>query len=97
MADTIYPRKRQSMGEVRQWDVDFTNDLPTGTAIESATATHIPPSGSASTPTVGTISGNIVPVVLDSLSITGLHYLIVAATLDNGDVSKIKLVIKVDF
>ena len=97
MADTIYPRKRQSLDKIRQWDIDFANDLPTGVTVSSATATHVPPSGSASTPTVGTISGNIVPVQLGPLSVTGVHYLIVTATFDNDNISEIKLVIRVDF
>jgi hypothetical protein len=96
MADYIITSKRQSLAEVRQWDFDFTNDLPDGVTVSSATATHVPPSGNASTPTVGTISGNIVPVLLGPLSVTGWHELHVLATLSTGK-SEIRLKIRVDF
>lgn len=97
MADYIVTNKRQSLAEIRQWDFDFSDDLADGVTVASATATHTPPSGSASTPTVGSISNNIVPVVLGTLSVTGVHYLDVLATLSNNEKSEIRLVIRVEF
>lgn len=97
MADIIKTNKRQSLSEIRQWDFDFSADLPDGATVASATATHVPPSGSASTPTVGSISNGIVPVLLGTLSVTGVHYLDVLATFSNNQKSEIRLVVRVEF
>lgn len=87
---------KQSYAEKRQWDFDFNNDLESGVTVSSATATHTPPSGSAVTPTVGTIAGNIVPVRLDTVTqVLGTHELRCNATLSNGEVSVIILNINV--
>jgi hypothetical protein len=97
MADIVQTDKAQSMAEIRQWDVDFTNDLHTGVTVESATAEHIPPSGEATTPTVGVIVGNVVPVLLGPLSVTGIHTLVVVATYSDTEISEIRLQIPVNF
>ena len=99
MADTIpaYPPKKQSKAEIRVWDVDYTRDLRTGVTVSSAVATHVPPSGSAFTPVVGTISANIVPVSLGPLTVLGTHYLIVTATLSDAQKSEVRIEIKVDY
>lgn len=97
MADAITAKKRQSKAEIRIWDFDFNEDLRVGVTVVSATATHVPPSGTATTPTVGSISGNIVPVQFGVLSVTGTHYLHCLATLSNGEKSEIKLKIMVNF
>jgi len=86
----------QSTGEIRTHYFDFTNDLPTSVTVTSATAVHTPPSGTATTPTVGTIQeGRIVPVTLGAQSATGTHYLTVTATLSDGQKSIIRVEIKV--
>ena len=97
MAAAITAPVKQSKTEIRQWDFDFTNDLLGGVSVSSATATHSPPSGSASTPTVGTIANNTVPVTLGPLTVTGRHLLTVTATLSNGEKSQIQLAIDVIF
>lgn len=97
MADLIKAPKKQSKAEIRQWDFDFNPDLPTGVTVASATATHIPPSGVATTPVVGSIVGNVVPVKLGVLGVMGTHYLDVLATLSDGEKSNIRLKILVDF
>lgn len=97
MADFITSNKKQSLAEIRQWDFDFSPDLSSGVTVSSATATHTPPSGVASTPTVGTIAAGVVPVKLGPLSVTGIHYLSVLATYSNAEKSEIKLRITVDF
>lgn len=97
MADYIVSNKKQSLAEIRQWDFDFSPDLSSGVTVSSATATHTPPSGSASTPTVGTIASGVVPVKLGPLSVTGTHYLSILATYSNSEKSEIKLRITVDF
>jgi hypothetical protein len=86
---------KQSLAEKRQWDFNFNPDLPTGVTVSSATATHTPPSGSAETPTVGTIVAGVVPVRLDTLEVVGLHELRCAATFSNGEISVIILYINV--
>jgi hypothetical protein len=87
---------KQSYGEKRQWDFDFNNDLSTGVTVSSATATHTPPSGSAVTPTVGTIASGIVPVRLDTITqVIGTHELRCLATLSDGEKSEIILEITV--
>ena len=96
MTTTIMARA-QALAEIRTYYVDFTDDLPTGVTVSSATATHVPPSGSASTPTVGTISGATVPVTLPAQTVTGMHALDVLATLSNADKSKVRLLIPVNY
>ena len=87
----------QAKAEKRTWYFSFVDDLPTGVSVSSATATHYPPSGSASTPTVGTITANVVPVTLDTPDVVGDHYLDCLATLSNADTSLIRGHIRVDF
>jgi len=97
MADAITAKKRQSKAEIRIWDFDFTDDCIGGVTVLSATAAHIPPSGVATTPVVGVILGNVVPVKLGPLSVTGAHYLQCLATLSNTEKSEILLKIIVKF
>lgn len=97
MADYIISDKKQSKEEIRQWDFDFSADLQTGVTVSSATATHAPPSGDASTPTIGTIADGVVPVTLGPLSVLGKHSLTVLATYSNSEKSEIKLIIPVEF
>ena len=94
---TLIMMRRQALAEIRTYYVDFTDDLPTGVTVSSAAATHTPPSGSASTPTVGTISGATVPVTLPVQTVTGLHLLDVRATLSNADISAMRLQIPVHY
>lgn len=93
MADKIIAGKKQSLAEIRTWDVDFTPDLRGSAVVSSATATHTPPSGSAATPTVGSIVASVVPVTLGPLSVTGTHYLDVLATCDDAE----KLAVRIQF
>lgn len=97
MADYIITDKKQSKAEIRQWDFDFSGDLPSGVTVTSAVATHVAPSGDASTTTVGTIASGVVPVKLGPLSVTGAHFLSVLATYSNSEKSEIKLRITVEF
>ena len=79
----------QSLTEVRTHFFDFTDDLPTGVTVSSATATHTPPSGSAGTPTVS-VSSPKVNVTLGTLSVAGVHLLSVLATLSDAEKSYIE-------
>lgn len=88
----------QGLTEVRTHYVDYTDDLAQGVTIVGGTATHTPPSGAASTPVVGSpMLGDILPVTLGPLSVTGRHILTVTATLSNGDVSVARLIVPVEW
>ncbi len=95
MADILTASKPQSTNEIRQWDFDFGPDLPAGITVATATAVHVPPSGSASSPTVGTIVANVVPVRIGPLSAIGLHRLTVLATHSDGTKSEMQLGLEV--
>lgn len=81
---------QQSTNEIRKWIVDFTNDLPTGVTISAGTATHTPPSGAASTPTV-TNTTTTVTAQIGPLAVIGIHYLDVLATYSNGEKSEVRI------
>jgi len=85
----------QSLSEIRAWIVDFTEDLPDSVTVASATAAHTPPSGSASSPTVATDSP-LVSAQLGPLTVPGLHYLYVVATLSNGEKASVTIAIPVE-
>jgi hypothetical protein len=88
----------QSTTEVRTHYVDFTADLPTGITVSSGTAVHTPPSGAATTPTVGAVmTGDILPVTVGPLSAAGRHIVTVTATLSNADKSVARLIIPVEW
>lgn len=99
MANIVTSNKKQSLAEIRQWDFDFTDDLLTGVTVSSATATHIPPSGTVGTVVVGTIVADVVPVKLtiNATLVTGTHYLTCLATLSNGEKSELRVAFGVDF
>ncbi len=95
MAEILRAATQQSLGEVRQWDFDFSADLPTGATITGATAEHFPPSGSPVTPQIGTIAGAVVPCRLSGLTVAGQHKLTVKATYNNGESCEAQLQIEV--
>lgn len=80
---TFAKAQSQSTGEAYTYTVDFTNDLPSGGTVSAGTATHIPPSGAAST-LVTSIDSPYVYVEVPKLTVTGVHYVDVVATI-NGD------------
>jgi hypothetical protein len=94
---TLVSTATQSLTEIRTHLVDFTNDLPSGVTVSTATATHTPPTGAASTPTVSTALAPIVQVTLGPLSVTGMHKLSVLATLSDGEKSEVLLQIPVNW
>lgn len=88
----------QSTTEVRIHYVDFTSDLPTGVTVSSGTAVHTPPSGAATTPTVGVVmTGDILPVTVGPLTVTGRHIVTLTATLSDGEKSVARLIIPVEW
>jgi hypothetical protein len=88
MADVIAPKYKQSITDIVDWDVDFTDAMKTGLTIASTAAVHTPPSGTASTPAPST-SGNVSTARLGPLSVTGTHKLKISATLSDGEITSL--------
>lgn len=86
----------QSTAEIRTWVIDYTDDLLTGVTVASGTAVHTPPSGSAGSVTIATASPYI-NATLGPLSVAGLHYLEVRATLSDGEISSVLITIPVGY
>ncbi len=85
---------RQSVSEIVTYTIDYEHDLPSGATVSSAAVTHIPPSGSASVPSVGLSSPNV-SVQVGPLTTPGRHVFVILATLSNGDISEFDLIIQV--
>jgi hypothetical protein len=85
---------KQFKSEIRKWTIDYTDDLPATVTVASATATHTPPSGAASSPTVA-VSTPYVHVTLGALAVTGLHILDIVATFTDSEKSSVRLNIEV--
>lgn len=85
----------QSQPEIRKWIVDFTDDLPGGVTVSSAVATHTPPSGSAQSlsPTTAT---PLVSVSLGPVTVSGVHYVLVTATLSDGQKATCTIAVPVE-
>lgn len=97
MADLIPSPLPQACGEIAQYDFDFAPQLPDGVSVVSASATHLPPSGSAGTIVIGSPVDNIVPIKLTVPidAIEGYHILDVKASASNGLTPVIRLFIPV--
>jgi hypothetical protein len=87
----------QSLAEIRTHFVDFSPDLPENVTVVSATATHWPPSGAASTPTISVALAPIVQVTVGPLAAIGIHQVSVLATLSDAERVEARLMIPVDF
>lgn len=86
---------QQSTSEIKTYTIDYTNDLPTGGTVSGGTATHVPPTGgTVSTVTVLT-SSPYVYATLPAQSVTGVHYLDVLATFNDGNKSAVRVPINV--
>lgn len=83
-----------SKGEIRTFFVDFSDDLPEGVTVASVAVTHEPPSGTPGSFT-GSLTGSVAAVQVSGLSVLGVHYVEVLATLSNGDKSSARLIIPV--
>jgi hypothetical protein len=86
----------QSTREIRRWQADFTDDLPTGGSVTGGTAIHTPPSGAAATPTI-TSTATTVTATLGPLTATGIHYLDVQATFSNAEKSEVRIAFVVNY
>lgn len=86
----------QSTAEIRTWVVDYTDDLLSGVTVTAGTAIHTPPSGSAGTPAC-VVASPYINATLGPLSVAGMHYLEVRATLSDGEISTVKISIPVGY
>lgn len=91
---TFTTNNNQGTNETKTYTVDFSDSLPVGGTISGGTATHIPPSGSASTPYVE-VSSPYIYATLSQPSVVGNHYLDVTATFSDSDVQSVRLAINV--
>ena len=96
----------QAIGSMQQHDIDLSKFLVTGETITSATATHTPRNsdgdedGTPGTPIVGSISGGIIPIMVDipSDNSIGLHILTVKPVLANPtELPTFRILINVPF
>ena len=87
---------KQAKAEIRKWTIDFTDDLPSAVTVASAIATHTPPSGVATVPTVLAASP-YVHATLPAQSVTGLHILDILATYSDAQKSAVRLNIEIPF
>ena len=94
MATVIKVRNPQALTEIRIYPCDFTKDLLTGVTVNTATATHTPPSGSSTSPGVSVVSP-IAYVTFGPVTVTGTHKVSVLGTCSNGEKVEILLVIPV--
>jgi hypothetical protein len=85
----------QSMAEKIPYSCEVTN-LPAGVTLVSGTATHIPPEGSATTPTI-TIVGSVAIVYFGPLSVKNAHELRVLLTYSDGSKYEFKHNVQVNF
>ena len=94
VSDTFY--EKQKLADDVDYVTDFSDWLQAGVTVSTATGTHTPPSGGADTitPTVATPN---VTARLGPLSVTGVHYLDVVATMSNGEKKAVRYLIQVDF
>lgn len=90
----LFVAVKQSSKETRTWTVGFSQDLPTGVTVSSATGTHIGPS--VESLTVADDNVDDVTVTLATPAV-GVHYVEIVATLSNGDTSQALLRVEVEF
>lgn len=91
---TFANQLQQSTSEIHTYTIDYTNDLPSGGTVTAGTATHTPPSGSASTVTTS-VSSPYIYATLPAQSVTGVHYVDVVATFSDNDTSAVRIPINV--
>lgn len=84
----------QQTGEIHTYTVDFSDDLPSPGTVTGGTALHLPPSGAGSVVTVS-VNSPFVYATLPSQTVTGIHYLDVTGTFNNGDKSAVRIPISV--
>src|SRR5512138_722270 len=84
---------QQTVSEKTTYTVDYTALLPTGGTVTAGTATHTPPSGAASAPTVQVSSPYL--YVTFQPAVTGMHYVDVLATFSDNDKANVRLGINV--
>lgn len=90
-----YGSYEQIVTGVTTYTVDFTDSLPSGGTVLSATATHYPPSGGSTITVTPTVTSPYVYVTFTAPSTTGIHYVDVFATFSDSDKDTARLEIDV--
>lgn len=90
MATFTTGQKQSILETSRTYTVDFTNDLPSGGTVTGGTATHIPPSGAASSVSIS-VSSPYLYATLPRQSALGVHYLEIIGQFNDGDDSSVRL------
>jgi hypothetical protein len=93
---TVIKAEKQGKAEIKAYPVDFTEYIPTGVTVVSATATHIPPTGTALTLTPQ-VATPYVETMFGPVSVTGIHIVDVLAVLSDGQKSEVRIHIPVRF
>lgn len=87
----------QSSHEEKEYYIDWTRRLPAGVTLVSIAATHVPPSGSAVTPTNDYSAPPATYTYMPAGLATGTHYLHIVATTSNANISpEVVFIIRVD-
>lgn len=73
---------------------DLTDRLPDGITVSSATGAHVPPSGAAITPSYS-VASPVVSITVPALTGLGVHTVESLATLSDGEVASLLLLIPV--
>lgn len=85
-----------STNEIRTFTIDFTDDLPSGGTVTAGTATHTPPSGSASNISTA-VSSPYLYATLPVQTVKGLHYIDVLGTFNNNDKSSVRIPVYINY
>lgn len=87
-----------STGEIRTYYINYSNDLPQGVTVSSATAALATnPTGGTVTMAVGVIASDIVPVTLTTPTVAGQYAITVTATLSDAEKSIARLLVNVSW
>jgi hypothetical protein len=82
--------------EIYSFVIDYSQDLLSGVTVSSGTAVHVPPYGSAGTPT-SSFSTNAGTVTIGPVTQVGVNYLDVLATLSDGEKSSVRIAFSVNY
>ena len=87
---------QQGTYEIRKWTADFTEDIPTGGSVTGGTAYHIPPAGTAGTPSIS-YSSPYVSAQLSNLTTLGQHYIDIVANYSNSEKGQLRINFTVNY
>lgn len=85
-----------AVGEIATYPIDYTNDIPAGGTVVSASAVHHPPSGAAGTIQC-TVVNPYVYATIPGLSVNGVHYIDITAVISDTDTPVVRIAINCVF